>query len=144
MLFSTPFFLFAFLPVFFALYWFLPAHRWVLLAGSLVFYGWGEPVFVFVVLLSAVFDWLLGKQISTRGPTAKWWVALGVTGNLALLIYAKYTSFAVANLNDLFTAGGWKAWPVPQIALPLGVSFIAFEKITYVVDLYRKAAAPAK
>ena len=144
MLFSTPFFVFGFLPVFFALYWFLPAHRWFLLIGSLIFYGWGEPIFLFVVIASALLDWLLGKQIARRGPHARWWVAAGVTANLALLVYAKYTSFAVANLNALFAAGGWKTWPVPKIALPLGVSFIVFEKITYVVDLYRKAAPPAK
>jgi alginate O-acetyltransferase complex protein AlgI len=144
MLFSTPFFTFAFLPVFFALYWFVPAHRWVLLAGSLIFYAWGEPVFVFVVFASALLDWLLGKQITKRGPHVRWWVAFGVVANLSLLVYAKYTAFAVANLNTLFTATGWKTWPVPTIALPLGVSFIVFEKITYVVDLFRKAAPPAR
>ena len=71
-------------------------------------------------------------------------MALGVAGNLALLIYAKYTMFGVVNLNVLFAAGGWSTWPVPKIVLPLGVSFIVFEKITYVVDLFRKAAPPAK
>src|SRR5215212_4626955 len=144
MLFSTPFFVFVFLPVFFSLYWFLPAHRAVLLGGSLLFYGWGEPVFLFVVLASALFDWLLGKVISRRGRRVRWWVAIGVTANLALLVYAKYTVFAIANLNTLFLAGGWKTWTVPNIALPLGVSFIVFEKITYVVDLFRKAAPAAK
>ncbi|HEY4285288.1 MAG TPA: MBOAT family O-acyltransferase [Chthoniobacterales bacterium] len=144
MLFSTPFFIFGFLPVFFTLYWFFPARRWILLAGSLVFYAWGEPIFVFVVLGSALLDWLLGQQIAKRGPHARWWVALGVTANLGLLVYAKYTVFAVSNLNGLFTAAGWKTWTVPKIALPVGVSFIVFEKITYVVDLYRKAAPPAK
>src|SRR3954469_13140765 len=107
MLFSTPFFLFLFLPVFFAFYWFLRAHRWVLLAGSLLFYGWGEPVFLFVVLASALFDWLLGKAISRRGRRVRWWVAIGVIANLALLVYAKYTVFAIANLNTLFLAAGW-------------------------------------
>src|ERR1700736_2744996 len=144
MLFSTPFFIFGFLPVFFILYWCLPARRWILLVGSLFFYGWGEPIFVFVVLGSALLDWQLGKQIAKRGPHAKWWVAFGVMATLGLLVYAKYTAFAVANVNALFTATGWKTWPVPKIALPLGVSFIVFEKITYVVDLYRKAAPPAK
>jgi alginate O-acetyltransferase complex protein AlgI len=144
MLFSTPFFVFAFLPVFFALYWFLPRRRWILLAGSILFYGWGEPVFLFVVLASALLDWLLGKQIAKRGRRARWWVGCGVVSNLGLLIYAKYTAFAVANLNILSSAAGWKTWPVPAIALPLGVSFIVFEKITYVVDLFRKAAPPAR
>jgi alginate O-acetyltransferase complex protein AlgI len=144
MLFSTPFFVFVYLPIFFGLYWFLPAHRWILLLGSLLFYAWGEPIFVFVVVGSALLDWLLGKQIAKRDRWARGWVAFGVAANLALLIYAKYTAFAVANLNVLFTAGGWNTWPVPKIALPLGVSFIVFEKITYVVDLFRKAAPPAK
>src|SRR2546423_14785286 len=110
MLFSTPFFIFAFLPVFFVLYWFLPGRRWVLLAGSLLFYGWGEPVFLFVVLASALLDWLLGKQIARRGPHVRWWVAIGVTANLALLVYAKYTAFAVANLNTLFSSVGGQRW----------------------------------
>ncbi len=144
MLFSTPFFIFAFLPVFFALYWFLPARRWVVLLGSLLFYGWGEPKFLLVVFASAVLDWGIGWRIAQRGPWAKGWVALGVAANLGLLVYAKYTVFAVTNLNTLFTAAGWTAWPVPDIALPLGVSFIVFEKITYVVDLYRKVVPPAK
>ncbi len=144
MLFSTPFFVFAFLPIFFTLYWFLPGRRGMLLAGSLVFYAWGEPIFVFVVLASALFDWLIGKRIAKRDHWARWWVAAGVAANLGLLIYAKYTSFAIANLNVLFTTGGWTTWPVPKIALPLGVSFIVFEKITYVVDLFRKSAPPAK
>ncbi len=144
MLFSTPFFLFVFLPLFFAIYWLLPARRGLLLAGSIVFYGWGEPVFLLVVILSALLDWCLGWQIAKRGPHAKTWVALGVASNVGLLVYAKYTVFAVENLNALLTANGWAAWPLPQIALPLGVSFIVFEKITYVVDLYRKVAPPAK
>ena len=144
MLFSTPFFVFAFLPVFFFLYWCVPARRWVLLAGSLIFYGWSEPVFLFVVLASALLDWLLGKQIARGGARARWWVASGVATNLALLVYAKYTAFAITNLNVVLAGGGWETWPVPAIALPLGVSFIVFEKITYLVDLYRKVAPPAR
>ncbi len=144
MLFSTPFFLFVFLPIFCALYWFLPQRRWILLLGSLFFYGWGEPIFLLVVLASALLDWLLGQRIAQRGPGARGWVALGVVANLGLLVYAKYTVFAVLNLNAVATLQGWREWTVPQIALPLGVSFIVFEKITYVVDLYRKVAPPAR
>jgi alginate O-acetyltransferase complex protein AlgI len=144
MLFSTPFFIFAFLPVFFAIYWFAPARRPVLLAGSLLFYAWGEPVFIIAVAASALLDWTLGKKIARRARYARWWVACGVATNLGLLVYAKYTVFAIANLNTLFSSAGWRSWPIPRIALPLGVSFIVFEKITYVVDLFRKAAPPAK
>ena len=145
MLFSTPFFLFVFLPVFFLLYWFLPLRRGILLLGSLVFYGWSEPVFLCVVFVSALVDWILGRGIFAwpDGRGRKWLVALGVANNLSMLIYAKYTVFGVTNLNFLLTHAGLAALTVPQIALPLGVSFIVFEKITYVVDLYRRVAKPA-
>ncbi len=146
MLFSTPFFLFVFLPVFFALYWFLPARRWLLLLGSIVFYGWSEPVFLLVVFASALLDWLLGKGIATLPPGHRWrkpLVAAGVVSNLGLLVYVKYTAFAVTNLDLLLAHTSFRLLPVPQIALPLGVSFIVFEKITYVVDLYRGTAKPA-
>jgi alginate O-acetyltransferase complex protein AlgI len=146
MLFSTPFFLFVFLPVFFGLYWFLPARRQMLLLGSLIFYGWSEPVFLWVVLLSACFDWLLGKWIYSLPPgrgRRKMLVGIGVAGNLGLLVYAKYTVFAAQNLNALLAHFGAHTLTVPKIALPLGVSFIVFEKITYLVDLYRHIAKPA-
>ena len=146
MLFSTPFFLFVFLPIFFALYWFLPARRSLLLLGSTVFYAWSEPVFLLVVFASATLDWLLGRAIAARPPGTgcrKWLVGAGVASNLGLLLYVKYTAFALTNLNALLAHTAWHPLPVPQVALPLGVSFIVFEKITYVVDLYRGRAAPA-
>ncbi len=146
MLFSTPFFLCFFLPVFLAIYWFLPARRWLLLLGSVVFYGWSEPVFLLVVVASAVLDWVLGRFIAALPPgdkRRKTLVAAGVASNLGLLVYVKYTAFAVANLDALLAHTPFRLLPVPQIALPLGVSFIVFEKITYVVDLYRGTARPA-
>ena len=143
MLFSTPFFVFVFLPVFFVLYWFLPFRPWVLLLGSLVFYAWSEPVFVGVVIASAILDWILGRVIFPENRWRKFWVSAGVASNLALLVYAKYTVFAIENINALLTAGGWRTLTVPQIMLPLGVSFIVFEKITYLVDVYRRVAPPS-
>jgi len=144
MLFSTPFFIFAFLPVFFALYWFLPARGIVLLLGSLLFYGWSEPVFLWVFLASACLDWALGWKIAGEGKARKWALWTGVASNLGLLFYAKYTVFAVVNLNAVLAATKLSTLPVPSIALPLGVSFIVFEKITYLVDLYRGVSVPAR
>ena len=143
MLFSTPFFLFVFLPVFFTIYWLLPRRAPFLLLGSLIFYGWSEPVFLWVVLASACLDWIIGKMIFKEGSKRKFWVGLGVATNLGLLVYAKYTVFAIQNLNALLAMRGWSTLPVPAIALPLGVSFIVFEKITYLVDLYRRISVPA-
>ena len=118
----------------------------MLLFGSSIFYGWSEPIFLWVVLVSALMDWLLGKYIFTlphgRGRR-KLLVAIGVVSNLGLLVYAKYTAFGIQNLNVLLPHLGIGRLTVPSIALPLGVSFIVFEKITYLVDLYRGVARPA-
>ena len=149
MLFSTPFFLFIFLPLFFALYWVLPCRRVFLLLGSSVFYAWSEPKFLLVVYASALLDWLLGRCIAALGPdlkegkTGKWIVGAGVVSNLGLLVYYKYTAFGVNGLNVLLAHYGITPFQVPGIILPLGVSFIVFEKITYLVDLYRGIARPA-
>jgi len=144
MLFSTPFFLFVFLPVFFLIYHLAAPKRWVLLAGSLLFYGWSEPVFLGVVVASACLDWGLGWLIAGHQRRAKFWTALGIAGNVGILLYAKYTIFAFENLNVIFQAVAMPLLEIPKIALPLGVSFIVFEKITYLVDLYRGKAQPAR
>ena len=146
MLFSTPFFLFVFLPIFFALYWFLPAPRLVLLSGSIVFYAWSEPIFIFVVFASALLDWLLGRFLVTLPLShgrRKLLVACGVASNVGLLVYVKYATFAVGNCNTLLAHFSSIQFQVPNIALPLGISFIVFEKITYLVDLYRGVSKPA-
>ena len=147
MLFSTPSFLFVFLPVFFALYWLLPARRAFLLFGSTVFYAWGEPIFVLVVYLSTLADWLLGRGIAAPGTSAgrrRALVALGVTANVGLLVYVKYAAFAAVNFNALLASFTTARLPVPALVLPLGVSFIVFEKITYLVDIHRGVAPPAR
>ncbi len=146
MLFTTPFFLFVFLPVFLAAYWRLPVRRATLFIGSLVFYAWGEPVFVGVVLVSALADWWLGRRIYALSPghgSRQLLVGIGVAANLGVLIYFKYVAFAVGNFRALLglTASPWLN--LSTMVLPLGVSFIVFEKITYLIDLYRGVAAPA-
>ncbi|MDB6070670.1 MAG: Membrane bound O-acyl transferase family protein [Verrucomicrobiales bacterium] len=144
MLFSTPFFIFVFLPVFLALYALLPFRSATLLLASLVFYGWSEPVFIWVVIASGAIDWWLGARLAAAGPAqGKPWLVTGVVSNLALLLYTKYTGFALGNLNILLTSFGLGAVSIPDIALPLGVSFIVFEKITYLVDIHRGRATPA-
>jgi hypothetical protein len=129
MLFSTPFFLFVFLPAFFFLYWLLPARRGLLLLGSIVFYAWSEPIFIFVVFASALVDWLLGRWMMAVAPghgLRKLLVAAGVVSNLGLLVYAKYAAFAVANFNVLLARFPGTVHPltVPVVALPLGVSHV--------------------
>jgi alginate O-acetyltransferase complex protein AlgI len=149
LIFSSPLFLFAFLPTLLLAYAAVPAgwtNRVVLLA-SILFYSWGAPAFVGVVLGSALLD-LAVVQRMTRSRTEKGrraWTTLGVALNLAVLVYFKYTNFAVETVRHV--AATWLDVRVPAvqaIALPIGVSFIVFEKITYIVDVHRGVGAPAK
>ena len=135
MLFSSLLFLYAFLPVCLLLYFLVPGltgKNIVLLCASLVFYAWGEPVYVFLMLAVAALNWgfglLLGKKRS------KGLLALCVALNLASLVVFKYAGFLVENCNALFGA----ALRVPQISLPIGISFYTFQALSYSVDVYRK------
>ncbi len=147
MLFSSPLFLFLFLPL--AMGAILAARGrgrdLVLLAASAGFYFWGEPRFVPVVLASALADWLIGGRIADKAgqPVARRWLALGVALNLLLLAYFKYLDFFIGSLNRVLGLGEGAGIGVLHIALPIGVSFIVFEKISYLVDIARGKAAPA-
>jgi alginate O-acetyltransferase complex protein AlgI len=147
--FASPLFLFAFFPLFLALYGATPAG-WAnvtALTASLIFYAWGEPVFVLIAIGSALFDLVVVRlmMVARRPGARRLLVGIGVTANLGLLAYFKYANFAVTSLQSLA-----KAWtgvalpPMASIALPIGVSFIVFEKITYIVDVYHGAGSPAR
>ena len=135
MVFSSLLFLYAFLPVCLLLYFLVPGltgKNIVLLCASLVFYAWGEPVYVFLMLAVAALNWgfglLLGKKRS------KGLLALCVALNLASLVVFKYAGFLVENCNALFGT----ALRDPQISLPIGISFYTFQALSYSVDVYRK------
>ena len=147
MLFYEPLFLLLFFPVVFSLFMLVRRHAEpraaVLLVASICFYLWAEPLFVPVVLLTCVVDYALGPIAARGGRAGKWAVAAGVATNLGMLAYYKYAGFAAANLNDLLVPLGGPALPILRVALPIGVSFIVFEKITYLVDLERGLSQPA-
>lgn len=143
--FNSPIFLFLFAPFVIAANYLLPM-RWrgpVLLAASIFFYGWGEPRFVFVVLVSSLVDYALAAAIarSASAKARRAWLTLGIVSNLGLLAYCKYLGFFLDNLEGIF---GTLGVPRPDILVPLGISFIVFEKITYLVDVYRGTSAPAR
>jgi alginate O-acetyltransferase complex protein AlgI len=144
MVFTSPIFLFLFLPVTLALHWLLPArlrNAWLLLA-SLVFYAWGELGFTLVMGFSILVNWGFGLWVA-RGR-ARSVLALAVAYNLALLAVMKYGNFAVANLNAALGWAGIGGVEVGRIALPLGISFFTFHAISYVVDVYRGDAEAAR
>jgi alginate O-acetyltransferase complex protein AlgI len=146
MLFYEPLFLFLFFPVVLAAYltvWHRAGARGlVLLLASLFFYLWSEPLFVPVVLVTCLTDYTLALVVHRRrwGRAA---LALGVLINLGVLAYYKYSAFAVDNLDVLLVRAGLRPWHLAQVALPIGVSFIVFEKITYLVDIRRGRSRPA-
>lgn len=137
MLFSSLVFLWYFLPITLLLYLFLPrkGKNVLLLVASLLFYAWGEPKYIFLMLFSITLNYLGGFWVNAAGErTRKLALAVIVLANLALLGYFKYYSFAGDTLSALF---GRQVLPVRDIALPLGISFYTFQAMSYVIDLYR-------
>lgn len=140
MVFSSPIFLFLFLPLTLLLYFIAPRHfkNHLLLAASLLFYAWGEPYAVFLMLLSIGGNYLLGRLISTgmkegRQPLVRGVLASAVILNIGLLVLYKYSGFLVENLNLVLHTD----LPIPHIPLPIGISFFTFQALSYVIDIYR-------
>jgi len=151
MLFYEPLFLFVFLPNFYLLYLLGERRYWlrgaVILLGSIVFYEWSEPFFAALVLVSCVADFLIARriaQISASSRQAKLLLALGIVVNVSMLLHFKYTRFLIQNLDSLLAGLSLQPLTVPNIALPVGVSFVVFEKITYLVDVQRRLSRPAQ
>ncbi len=107
----------------------------VLIVFSLVFYAWGEPVYVFLMLFTVGIDYFLGLAIErNRGTRAgKVWLVIAAAVNFGLLAYFKYAGFAVESLNGVLGT----SIPVPKISLPIGISFYTFQVFSYIVDVYR-------
>jgi alginate O-acetyltransferase complex protein AlgI len=150
MLFYEPLFLFLFFPILLIIYFLIgrtrPARKWILLLSSFVFYAWSEPIFVWIVLASSVADQRIGLFIgrSEKARARKYALALGVVLNIGILCYYKYTIFLIANVDWLLHALAQPQIAPPAIALPIGVSFVVFEKITYLVDIYRGLSKPPR
>lgn len=137
MVFADLFFIYFFLPLCLIAYMLakkLSAKNMVLLVFSLIFYAWGEPVWIVLLLFSSVFNWFIGLQIDKRRekPGAKLAVAAGVAVDILLLLIFKYSAFFVETINSIFRTG----IPVPQITLPIGISFFTFQAISYILDCY--------
>ena len=140
MVFSSVVFLLVFLPVTFCVNLLLKKNlsNCFLLLASLFFYAWGEPLFVFVMVGVILINWFCGVQISrTSGAEKKGWMVGAVLLDLALLGCFKYLSFLISSMNQLL---GREILPVPEIALPIGISFFTFQAISYVADVYRGKA----
>ncbi|MYM37217.1 MBOAT family protein [Duganella sp. FT94W] len=141
MVFSSITFLFYFFPCFLLLYYLLPWKNAVLLLGSLVFYAWGEPRFVPLLMLSALLNYGCGRLIAGGGAAARrYWLWLGIAANLGLLLYYKYLGFFGELLNQLL-APLHQGVTLPAVVLPLGISFFTFQGVSYLIDVYRRDIA---
>ena len=140
MIFSSIFFLFVFLPITLFLYYVVPwkFKNFMLLLCSLIFYAWGEPVYVFLMLFSIVFNYLSGIEIdgyrkneNTKMLRYSFWFTVIV--NLAILGFFKYYGFLVNNLNAILPF----EIPYRELSLPIGISFYTFQTLSYIIDVYK-------
>lgn len=134
MVFSSAIFLFIFLPVVFVLDRLLHgirAKNILLLIASLIFYSFGQPVYLPLLLLSVALNYVCGLLAAGKHP--KLGVGIAVAGGIGLLAVFKYADFAIGTINHLFGI----SLPLTGIALPIGISFFTFQGLSYVIDVYR-------
>ncbi len=140
MIFSSVFFMFVFLPIVLLVYFLVPKRlkNLVIFLFSLVFYAWGEPVYIVLMLFSIVYNYVAGIEIAyhkkwkdERWTKITFWMAVGV--NLGMLGFFKYYGFLLENLNAILP---FKI-PFRELPLPIGISFYTFQTLSYIIDVYR-------
>ena len=132
--FSSIIFVFGFLPAVFLLHTIIPnikIKNYFLAIASLFFYAWGEPIHIILMIVSVFINWLLSAFIA-RKDKCKIFIVIAVIVNIGLLTVFKYSGFIVESINLLGTN-----LPVPEIHLPIGISFYTFQAMSYVIDVYR-------
>lgn len=147
MVFSSLFFLFVFFPIAMVLYFIVPKklRNLVLFITSLIFYAWGEPIYILLMIFSTVVDYTHGILVSRfkeqgKDKKAKMVVASSMLINLSLLAFFKYAYFLIASINELFSI----AIPLLALPLPIGISFYTFQTMSYTIDVYRGDAKAQK
>ena len=144
MVFSSVLFLFRFLPIFMICYFITPQRmrNITLFLGSLIFYAWGEPIYVILMLFSTISDYLHGLWINkcSRKSTAKIFLVSSIVVNLAMLGFFKYTDFIIQCINSATGA----TIPLLNLPLPIGISFYTFQTMSYTIDVYRGEAKVQK
>ena len=137
MVFSSLLFLFRFLPVFMICYFLVPRKmkNLVLFLGSLVFYAWGEPVYIFLMLFSTISDFVWGRLIEDyrEKGSSRIFLLCSIVINLFLLGFFKYADFLLQTVNSIFGT----SLPLMHLPLPIGISFYTFQTMSYVIDVYR-------
>lgn len=147
MVFSTTTFLFLFLPLVLILYYnpVLKKRKLknnILLIFSIIFYAWGEPVYVLLIIFSIIVNWFLGLMVNKykNHNLGKLTIFISILYNIGLLFIFKYLNFVLKNMGMLFN----KEIPILNIALPIGISFYSFQALSYIIDIYRGNEAVQK
>jgi alginate O-acetyltransferase complex protein AlgI len=141
MVFSSVIFIFSFLPIVLFFYYVVPNKKWknlILFVASLVFYAWGEPVYIFLMIFSTICTYLLGLDIAyckSQGQQKKARNSMiyAIVLQLVILGFFKYYGFVVENINQIFNT----QLPIHTLSLPVGISFYTFQSLSYIVDLYK-------
>lgn len=148
MVFSSNVFLLYFLPLFLVCYFVLPkvCRNVVLLLFSILFYAYGAPDFVLLLIGSTIANFYLvnAMQKATSVRTKNLFCAAAIAISIGLLIYYKYANFFVDNINAVLSVFGIDGFAISKIILPIGISFFSFQSVTYVVDTYRGVSQPMK
>jgi alginate O-acetyltransferase complex protein AlgI len=149
MLFNSPLFLLAFIPLFLIIYFATPSivlRNVVIVLFSTFFFAWGDPVFVGYVIVGTWIDYMIIRHVLTNlahsNRVKKGWLIVAIMINVGALLFFKYANFFVDQVQPLLSMVGMEKPSWYDVALPLGISFIAFHKISFVVDLYKQRTSP--
>lgn len=142
MVFSSIPFLFFFLPLCLIFYYVVPFKfkNFILLIFSLIFYAWGEPIYVFLMIFSCIINYYFSKSIEKYPNKRKLILILSIVINLLILGFFKYANFLIDNLNLIFNINIESL----SLSLPIGISFFTFQTMSYVIDVYRKEVKASK
>ncbi len=142
MLFSSMTFIFIFLPIVCLLNYLLGKkhHNIILLIASIIFYAWGEPIYVFIMLSTILINYFGAILVSKDNKNKKLWLTLSIVLNLGILFYFKYFNFFIYNLNHFLD----KDFNFIKVIMPIGISFYTFQAMSYLIDVYRQEAPVQK
>jgi len=151
MVFSSTLFLLFFLPIFLLLYYLIPYRfrNLFIILGGYFFYSWGSPRFALILVFTISLDYFLShliykKNKSGRKNQAKYILALSIFTNIGLLGFFKYSNFLIEQVNFVLGVFTFEAMPWREVILPIGISFIVFQQLSYVIDVYRGRVRPAE
>lgn len=143
MVFSSIFFIFCFLPVFMLVYYLVPGKGKdiVLFIGSLLFYAWGEPIYVILMLFSAVFNYYMGLDLDECPEESRRRnLIFAIIINVFILCFFKYYGFLLDTIGGIMG----RTIPHPELSLPIGISFYTFKNLSYILDVYRDKVRPQR